>query len=200
MLTIHEISDIFKKIDSLYRDYRKSYAQMKRGVFLKGDSVKYSSGGKGYPFGKYYFGKSKLYRKAERRSSGHFCKTLDEANFAYVFSSDGEMLAINQMFDNTKNLSGYVDKTAFLVNNFDETYILKYDDDTATLDEIGLMYSRNNLEIMVHSDAPCLFLVIIVMDNQKSNEYLYSIGRELFTAECDLTSNELYKDYSELNY
>ena len=200
MLSIIEISEIIKKIDLLYREYKNSYMKLRSETFLCGTSVKYSAGGGVYPFGKYYFGRSKIFKKTVRKSSGHFCKSIDEANFAYVFSQSGQLLAINQMFDCTKNLDGYVYYTSFLVYGTEETHILKYRENSEepVLCGIGIVYSRNNYEIMIYSDAPCKFVTIVIIDNENNNEYLYYIGRELFAAEYNLTSNEVYSDHSRL--
>jgi len=196
MLRIAEIYEIIKKIDFLYRKYYNSYNIFRRETLINGSSVKYSAGGAIYPFGKYFFAKSQIFKKAAKQSSGHFCKTLNEANFAYIFSNEGNLLAINQMFDAAKNLDGYVDYTSFLVYDTEKIYILKYGEyrDKPFLHEIGIMYSKNNFELMVHSDAPCSFVTIVIIDHAENKEYLYSIGRELFAAKYSLTSNEIYSD------
>jgi len=200
MLSVIEISEIISKIDYLCKKYKKSYIKLKREIFLNGTNVKYSSGGVVYPFGIYYFGRSKIFRKGARQSPGHFCHTLNKANFAYVFSQSGQLLAINQMFDCTKNIDGYVYYTSFLVYDADITYILKYHEnsDEPVLCGIGIIYSNNNIEIMVYSDAPCNFFTIVIIDNENNNEYLYYIGREIFITEYNLTSNEIYPEYSKL--
>jgi len=201
MLKVIEISEIISKIDRLCSKYKNSYTQFEKEVFLNGTNVKYSSGGVVYPFGKYFFGRSKIYRKGVRQSSGHFCKTLEEANFAYVFSQDGQLLAINQMFDKTKNLDGYVYYTSFLKHETEEIHILRYRENTDVpfLCSIGIMYSKNNLEIMVLSDdAPCTAFTIVIIDNENNNEYLYYIAREFFFKDYDMMSNAIYPDYSKL--
>ncbi|MBQ7009241.1 MAG: hypothetical protein IJN05_08520 [Ruminococcus sp.] len=200
MLNITEISEIIKKIDSLYSAYKNSYAKLKNEVFLCGTSVKYSSGGIVYPFGKYFFGRSKIFKKAAKQTSGHFCKDIDEANFAYVFSESGQLLAINQMFDYTKNSDGYVYYTSFLEYDTEKIHILKYreNSEVPVLCGIGIVYSRDNNEIIVSSDAPCKFVTIVIIDNENNNEYLYYINRELFATEYNLTSTEIYSDFSKL--
>lgn len=199
MLRINEIYKIIKEIDFLYVMYAKhcnSYDNLRQMVLTNGTNVKYSAGGNTYPFGKYFFGKSRIYKKGVRKSSGHFCKTLNEANFAYIFSDDGKLLAINQMFDTSKNLDGYVDYTSFLEYDGEKIYILKYNEtlDRPYLHEIGIMYSKNNFEMMIHSDAPCKFITIVVIDYAVNKEYLYYIGRELFETKYRLKSDEIYPD------
>lgn len=198
MLRINEIYKIIREIEFLYVMYAKhcnSYKSLRQKVLDNGTNVKYSAGGNTYPFGKYFFGKSQIYKKAVRKSSGHFCKTLDEANFAYVFSDDGKLLAINQMFDTSKNSEGYVDYTSFLEYGADRTYILKYrEDDIPSLQEIGIIYLKNNCEIMVHSSGPCEFFIITVIDYAENKEYSYSIGKELFISGYNMKSDEMYPD------
>ena len=201
MLKINEIAEIMKRMDLLYHNYRNSYSGLKSTVFNNAASVKYSSGGLIYPFGKYFFGQSKLYKKQAKKSPGHFCKTLEEANFAYVFSEDGRLLAFNQFYEDTPKSDGYVDKTGFFIYDEGYTYILKFDEhfDPPILREAGIIYSRDNYEIMVHSDIPCKFVDIIVSDKEKNNEYSYYFSREIFRAKYDPASQEEYPIYSTLN-
>lgn len=190
---------MIKKCDVLYIQYKTSYNQLKSKVFSCAESVKYSAGGTIYPFGKYFFGESKIYRKGAKQSPGHFCKTNGEANFAYVFSKDRQLLAINQMFDCQKNSSGYVDYTSFLIYEDNYTYILKYlEYDTPELHEIGIMVSNEKFNVMFHSDAPCRFIQIVLRDEQ--NEYLYSLSREIFESKYpkNKKSNDIYADYWNL--
>ena len=200
MLKINEMAELIKRIDLLHRKYKNSYPGLKSAVFNNAASVKYSSGGLVYPFGKYFFGQSKLYKKQSKQSPGHFCKTLESANFAYVFSEDGRLLAFNQFWNDTPKNEGRVDKTCFFIYEGEYTYALKYDEhsDPPVLSEAGIIYSRDNYEIMVHSDIPCAFIDIIVSDKEKNNEYSYNFSREIFRAKYDPASQEEYPVYSAL--
>ena len=126
MLTNRDIFEIIELIDDLKKKYQFSYLNLKQETFNRCESVRYSSGGNIYPFGKYFFAQSKIYRKCTRASTGHYCSTIENANFAYIYSANDELIAINQMFDSKNNNSGKVDYTSFVLSFDRKKYVLKY--------------------------------------------------------------------------
>ena len=205
MLTNKDIYEIIESIDDLYNKYRLSYVTLKQEALKKGNNVKFSSGGNIYPFGKLFFAQSKIYRKCTKQSTGHFCLTIDNANFAYVYSFDGDLVAINQMFDYKNNKSGKVDYTTFVLSFIQNKYLLKYLEHykMPVLHEIGIIRSHNNNNvIMIHSDVPCRFLKIVLIDEEKRQEHLYSISKEIFTMNYStfMEHNVEYKNFATLQY
>lgn len=202
-LTVKEIWAVIGKTDDLYKKYSSAYARLKSETFNNCASVRYSTGGTVYPLGKYFFGQSKIYRKGAKQSPGHFCKTLEEADFAYVYSENGQLLAVNKMWEHEVNNEGIVYDTSFSVYRDSETYILKFRENTyndiPVLGEIGILYNKNGAEVMTYSDAPCTDLNIVVIDKENDNEYLYSMNKEIFLYKNYPPTDELYGDCMVLN-
>ncbi len=223
MLTNKDISDLYNKMDALYLKYRSSYFDLKRDFFKYAESndvtTKYSAGGTIYPTGKYYWEKSKLYRKVVRESPGNFCNSIEGANFVYIFSGDGRLLTYNKIYQPHLNKeydlrSTSVSETGFLIYDGDHTYVLPYHEANELfsaravfpeLSMLGIIINKDNCEIMAECDVPfsseqrCECLEICVIDNENNNEYFYSLYRIFFEYKYDLTSDEEYPVYSTLN-
>ena len=55
---------------------------------------------------------------------------------------------------------------------------------------------------MIHSDVPCRFLKIVLIDEEKRQEHLYSISKEIFTMNYStfMEHNVEYKNFATLQY
>lgn len=203
MLKIKEIAQIYEQADMLYRKYRKAYFELQRNFYENAGDVKYSAGGTAYPAGKYFWGESKVYRKAVRKSPGHFCRTTEGANYVYGFSEDGRLLAFDKIFEPQE--SSYY--TGFCVYDGEYIYLPIYRGapDRPELADIGIIRNTESCKIMAEVPAPqslrelCTFLDITVIDNERNNEYLYSFSRGIFSLKYDLTSEDEYPEFMVLN-
>lgn len=202
MLTVKDIADIYKEMDGLAVRYKGEYEKLLSELYKNTADLKYSAGGRRYPAGKYFWGKSKLYRKVVRQSSGHFCKSIEAANYIYSFSEDGRLLAFNKIDD-----PDLPDDTGFFVYEGEKIYFLNFHEGSVPqLGSVGMIINKDGCEIMAEGDVPlsprelCTFLDITVIDREKDNEYVYgTLSRSDLEREYDITSEEEFPEYWALN-
>lgn len=137
-----------------------------------------------------------------RHSPGHFCKSIEGADYIYSFSEDGRLLALNKI-----NEPDIDDDTGFFVYEGEKIYFLNFREGSVPqLLDVGMIINKDGCEIMAKGDVPlsprelCTFLDIIVIDREKDNEYAYgTLSRSELEREYDITSEEKYPEYGVLN-
>lgn len=201
MLTVKDIADIYKEMDSLAVRYKGEYEMLLSELYKNAASLKYSSGGTIYPAGKYFWGESRLYRKMVKKSPGRFRKGADEANYIYSFSEDGRLLAFDKRYE-----PGTDGETGFFVCKGEKIYFLVFGDDSFhMLKDMGIIENKNGCRVMCQCNVPhyrnerCAYLDITVIDCENDNEYFYSLVRVFFEQKYDPLSEEEYPEYSALN-